>query len=750
MCLMRVAFLFFISFFVLLPFSKAQRYCFGSEGVPSDVILTKDTTICIGDSFQIRTTGSGVDFCWQPVTGLVSSSANPIAKPAVTTTFTFTSQTVGPNTVINGDFSNGNVGFNSEYLYSSSGIPPSVYTVGTNPILWHPQMTPCADHTSGNGNMMMVNGSEQLNTKVWTQTIAVTPNTMYVFSTWLETITTVNPAELQFSINGIPLANPFTADARSCVWKQFYTTWNSGSNTTAVISIINMNQGFSGNDFAIDDIFFGEISLKTESIVVTIASLPKLNLGKDTTLCKGSTLQLTSNTDVSDISWSPSTYLSNSVIANPVASPLQNISYIASAKTTEGCYRKDTIAITVIDQPTVKLPEDVTVCKGTAVTLNAATTFGTKYNWEPTAGLSNYNSPNTVATPTATGRFKLTVINQICSAADSILITVNELPVIDVSRDTTICASGQAYLQSAGAVSYKWTPTTGLSDSNISGPVSSPLTSTVYSVYGTDANGCTNTKTVKVSVNPKPVFGITPATQIICVNDSAIVKASGGDVYRWIAAAVLTSESSNQLKVFPLVTTKYKVLISNSTCKMQDSLTAVVNVRPLPVISVTKSNDINCSNMTTGLTATGASTYEWSPRNTLSSPAVHNPVASPSSTTTYYVTGKSSDGCTSKDSIEVKVVNAGTANLNIPSAFTPNGDGRNDCFRIKALGSVSWFVLKIYNRWGENVFSTSNTMDCWDGTFKGVKQDAGTFVYYMKAKTICGDVFRKGTIILIR
>ena len=84
-----------------------------------------------------------------------------------------------------------------------------------------------------------MNGSGTPNSSVWCQTIPVQPNTDYVFSTWVSTLAVGSPASLQFSINGANLSTPFTAPAATNVWDEFYTTWNSGSSTSATICIVN-------------------------------------------------------------------------------------------------------------------------------------------------------------------------------------------------------------------------------------------------------------------------------------------------------------------------------------------------------------------------------------------------------------------------------------------------------------------------------------------------------------------------------
>jgi gliding motility-associated-like protein len=184
-----------------------------------------------------------------------------------------------------------------------------------------------------------------------------------------------------------------------------------------------------------------------------------------------------------------------------------------------------------------------------------------------------------------------------------------------------------------------------------------------------------------------------------------------------------------------------------------DSLIRTVNltVNPAPSVSVSKSNDVDCMLGITRLEANGGISYAWTPTISLNSATVYNPVASPSTTTWYHVLVTSNKGCTTEDSIQVKVIVGNIENgYLVPNAFTPDGDGRNDCFGVQTWGAVTNFELSIFNRWGERVFYTRDPRQCWNGTYKGVQQSANVYVYQIRAKGLCGDIYRKGTVVLIR
>jgi gliding motility-associated-like protein len=170
----------------------------------------------------------------------------------------------------------------------------------------------------------------------------------------------------------------------------------------------------------------------------------------------------------------------------------------------------------------------------------------------------------------------------------------------------------------------------------------------------------------------------------------------------------------------------------------------------LPEIKANKSNDLDCSHDFSQLNASGGVQYSWSPVNSLNDPNAADPIARPAATTVYTVKGIDLNGCVNYDSVMVSITALGQSGYLMPSAFTPNNDGKNDCYGIKYWGVIEELDFGIYNRWGERIFHTNNPTDCWDGTFKGVKQNPDVYVYLITAKTFCGKVFRKGTFALVR
>lgn len=323
-------------------------------------------------------------------------------------------------------------------------------------------------------------------------------------------------------------------------------------------------------------------------------------------------------------------------------------------------------------------------------------------------------------------------------------------PIVKTGSDANICANEQIQLSATGASTYQWLPSTGLSNPNIADPVASPPVSTQYVVTGVDANGCSSSDTVFIAVTPVPRIKLIEDT-VICKGSTVRLVRSSVNVKNviWEPSTDLTDPTNINTLAVPVETTQYFVTAQNDRCSVQDSVLVVVADKPEVVL--TKSNDINCTETVTQLSTNVAGTFTWAPSESLNNPFSPQPIASPSHTTAYTVQIKHNNGCISTDSITVYVTAEGTGqNRYVPNAFTPNGDGKNDCFGIKHWGAVTSLKFSVFNRWGERVFFTTSSNTCWDGTFKGVDQPADTYVFHIEAKSLCGDIVKKGTFQLIR
>jgi gliding motility-associated-like protein len=150
------------------------------------------------------------------------------------------------------------------------------------------------------------------------------------------------------------------------------------------------------------------------------------------------------------------------------------------------------------------------------------------------------------------------------------------------------------------------------------------------------------------------------------------------------------------------------------------------------------------------LTASGALTYTWQPGGMTGDSVSVTPLI----TTTYTVTGMDANGCENASAVVVTVLTdcpKAEPIIKIPNAFTPNADGLNDIFRIEVSANFTLTSLRIYNRWGEELFQTTDISQGWDGTYKGSEQGLGTFVYVVRGEDVGGkSLVVRGNVTLVR
>ena len=414
-----------------------------------------DQSLCIGDTVQLQGTGQvGDRFLWtsNPPDNTISDPTilKPTVHPSVTTEYVLEGRHVHPtNLVVNGSFEDGNVGFTSTYTYSPG--PNGLWTEGTYAITNdahynHNNFFCNHDHTTGSGKFMAVNGSQQNNKVVWSETIQVSPDTEYEFSTWIESLSPINPAKLQFSINGTLLGQPFNASSVVCQWDQFFEQWNSGSNTSAEISIVNKNTNGNGNDFALDDIKFAEVTYSYDTCVVTVYDYPTATLTADaiTIPYETSTIlhgQKNGSPGPLSFEWDPVTKLTNPGSENPTTTLLkQNTLYTYTVTDdTSHCLSFDTITIKVTGGPLTitslsALPD--TICSGDSTILAIGIEGGSgnyQSTWTSDPPGFNHTGPESQITifPTISTAYFVSVTDGFTTTpSDTIRVTV--LPQIEI------------------------------------------------------------------------------------------------------------------------------------------------------------------------------------------------------------------------------------------------------------------------------------------------------------------------------
>ena len=348
---------------------------------------------------------------------------------------------------------------------------------------------------------------------------------------------------------------------------------------------------------------------------------------------------------------------------------------------------------------------------------------------------------------TNSGTYSVTLIIQsntgkLDTVTSTLNVVHNSFSITATANPSVLCPGESTRLTASGAYSYVWTG--GVKN----GVPFVPGGTATYTVTASNAIGCTETATVTVTVYNPVVLTILPDNPAICIGDSIQLTVSGASTYVWSPNNAISSTLSSTPIFYPTSTTAYVVTgtDANGCTGSQHVNVAVITD---PKILVSKSGDMECNVRYIQLTASGADFYSWSPASLLGSPNAASTQATITQDTTFIVVGTIAT-CEVIDSIRVHVYNDDASAIYIPNAFSPNGDGINDCLHVMNTANFMDFYFAVYNRWGQKVFESDISNDCWDGNYKNSPAPSDTYYYYLKAKTHCGDVFKKGDIILIR
>lgn len=262
-------------------------------------------------------------------------------------------------------------------------------------------------------------------------------------------------------------------------------------------------------------------------------------------------------------------------------------------------------------------------------------------------------------------------------------------PIVSVSSNATIC-NGQSSSLSASAVSgtppytFTWSPSGSLVNPNSSNPVASPSTTTTYTVIVDDQGGqCKDTGFVTVTV---PTVSVSiSGVNTICSGQSTTLTATGANSYAWSPTGSLNFSNISNPVATPSVSVNYSV-IGTGANSCTATATYSVTVNTTPTVTITGTNTI-CNGASTSLSASGASTYVWSPGGSLDNANISNPVATPSVSTNYTVTGTSANSCTSNSVISVVVNPTPTVSI---TGTTTMCSGQNATLNGNGASTYTW------------------------------------------------------------
>jgi gliding motility-associated-like protein len=304
----------------------------------------------------------------------------------------------------------------------------------------------------------------------------------------------------------------------------------------------------------------------------------------------------------------------------------------------------------------------------------------------------------------------------------------------------------------SNATQYSWSPATGLSNTTIANPVANPTVTTQYIVTAT-LERCSANDTVIVNVNAAPIPDAGP-DGFICFGQTYQLQASGGTYFSWTPATALSSTSIPNPITKPKQTITYTLsVIDANGCSSLVTDDVKVDVTPPIKVNTTPRDTILYSGEKVQLLATsGGTMYNWSPSTGLDNPTIPNPVVTAGAmgdVTLYTVTASTIAGCQGVGFVKVQVYKG--PDIYMPTAFTPNNDGKNDIFKpfTVVIEKINYF--KVFNRWGQMIYSTSAINEGWNGKLGSQDQPSGVYVWMVQGVTKDGKIITKrGTIALIR
>lgn len=515
-----------------------------------------------------------------------------------------------------------------------------------------------------------------------------------------------------------------------------------------------------------------------DTIVLTTNAKPTVNIGPDSSACAGDSITLLSPTGMDSYVWSDAS------TATSLTAKTSGQYWLRVTK--NNCSNSDTANLTFNAKPIVNLGNDTVRCVGDSIVLTAPA-GNSAYLWSTAA------TSNSILVKTSSN-YHVQVTQNNCKNADTISVIFSPIPVVNLGKDSAICADKNIVLSGpAGMNAYLWN--TGATTQNIS-----VNTAGNYWLAAAQA-GCSNADTVVITVNPVPQFSLGTDTTI-CQGDSYTLDAAGQPGLIW-------SNGSTTPTILVNLPGVYWARATANNCSFTDTVLVSVTNFPTNILNDT----VYCDSLTVLLDATtiGATGYLWDDGSTQPQLLVD--------TAGVYGVVVSFNNCMAKDSSEVTLlyapqspllndteacegsiitINATVPNgtnylwsngdttpilqLNdtggvyavtinnacgtvsetltvtledcdlpfIPNVFTPNGDGLNDFFTIGYRNATD-FSIEIYNRWGEMVFKSDNPQFAWDGTFRGELVPMGAYFYVIVSKNGNNKIRNtKGSLTILR
>ena len=461
-------------------------------------------------------------------------------------------------------------------------------------------------------------------------------------------------------------------------------------------------------------------------------------------------------------SWSPAIGLSETSKGNPTVTLKESMSYkVKIQNPASGCDTTISVRVEVSPMlPVVELDTTLDFCPGIPKKVNLPESPLVTYLWSPSTGLDNANVANPAFTLKNNQIYtvKITDPKTNCNLEWKVNAQVSPEAVISAGIDTTLCNYGPYTLtaKSSLPLSFQWSRLSDFSNNLGNQPTLkrdtlSRAENTFY-LKATDAKGCFWRDTVVIS--SFPVEASMPDNYVVCKPlDLTTVTIKDNDPnqglknYSWFPVNSLTTKPNEgpnaiyKINATSLVNVNFE---NKYGCKK--TLETQLELIDIKVnIATDKETLIKGNNEIANISVTGCTdcAYSWTPATGLNATNIASVRATPQDTTIYKVV-VSKKGCKEEKTIRINVdnVNCGEPNIFVPNAFTPNNDGNNDILKVRGRW-ISKLQFVVYNRWGQEMFTTTDLNNGWNGVFKGNEVAPDVYNYYLQVTCLDNKIFTK-------
>ncbi len=365
----------------------------------------------------------------------------------------------------------------------------------------------------------------------------------------------------------------------------------------------------------------------SDQITVNVLAVPFLSMSPTANICRGDLATVIASSNGTNFIWNSGE--TNNVLQ---VSPAITTTYTVTVTGNNGCKAVGSSTVNVFDKPVADAGQDQVICTGSSTILSAS--GGASYIWS-----NGEKNQKIEVKPAATSTYVVTVSAGSCASVDTVIVTVNPLPIANAGTDQSICQGASTSLTASGGVKYEWNNGASTPTINIM-----PFATTTYTVTVEDSNGCKASDVVIVVVNTLPNVKATAVNNAICIGNTAELLATGGVSYQWSTGGT----SASQI-VSPLITTTYAVTATDAN-GCSDAATVAVIVNPLPNAKATPEKKSICLGSSVAISGAGGTSFVWS---TGSSAVIIS--VSPTTNTQYVVTVTDANGCKNKDSVTIVV-----------------------------------------------------------------------------------------------